>query len=284
MKNQIYNARVSPIWGADGVITGMVIIFRDVTTERQLDAAKNEFISTSAHELRTPLTSIRGFSEILIMRDDISKEEAIKFLKYINRQAVLLGDIINDLLDISRIESGDGYKLNRSEFSLDEMVEGEISPFREMSGKINFIVKPGNKPGRVYADAGLLSQALRNLISNSVKYSPLGGDILIRWEVGEENFSLSVEDHGMGMTSVQKERIFDKFYRADSTNTAIEGTGLGMSIVKNIIEAHNGTIDIKSEIDVGTVIKISIPVDRKRGRNSKDKNNVGGNNEKDPGS
>lgn len=256
---RIFNAKVSAIWGNTGLVTGMIIIFRDVTHERELDAAKSEFISTSAHELRTPLTSIRGFSEILLTKSNLKEDEKKKFLEYINHQAITLGNIINDLLDISRIESGDSYKVNRTEFNPGEMIEDTIMQFRELTGGHSFKIVNENKSKMIYADRELLIQALTNLVNNSVKYSPNGGEITISLRFNKSGFIFIVSDQGLGMTSAQIEQIFEKFYRADSTNTAVEGTGLGMSIVKNIIEAHDGTINIKSELDAGTIVTFTIP-------------------------
>ena len=256
---RIFSAKVSAIWGNSGLVTGMIIIFRDVTHEREIDSLKNEFISTSAHELRTPLTSIRGFSEILLTRDDLNKKEKKKFLEYINHQAITLGNIINDLLDISRIESGESYRVKYSEFNPGEMIEDVIMQFRELTGGHNFKIINESKNKTIYADRELLIQALSNLVNNSVKYSPNGGEISISLKFKNSGFIFVVTDNGLGMTSAQIEHIFEKFYRVDSTNTAIEGTGLGMSIVKNIIEAHGGIIDIKSELDAGTIVTFTIP-------------------------
>jgi len=282
LNHSIYSAKTSPIWDMKGFITGMIIIFRDVTSERELDKAKNEFISTSAHELRTPLTSIRGFSEILKYRDDLTGEESRKFLGYIHSQAIHLGNIINDLLDLSRIESGIGYTLNRTDFDPMGVIRQVVDHFRDVSAGFEFIITSDGEGKTLNADRNLIIQALTNLMSNAVKYSPSGGKILISSTFSDRLYTLGVKDHGMGMTAAQQKNIFKKFYRADSTNTAIEGTGLGMSIIKNIVDAHNGSIQVESELDRGTLITVTIPVfsgpekktkKKKRGENEK---NTGG--------
>jgi len=261
-------ARTSVIHDREGKDTGIVTIFHDVTHEREVDRMKTEFISTAAHELRTPLTSIQGFSEILQKREDISEEEKKRFLSYINKQAVNLAEIINDLLDISRIESGREYTINKVICDAGEAIKNIIPYFQETSSKHKFDVVLPDKPVKCYVDKEKIEQALKNILSNAVKYSPEGGVIRVIVEVLEDYCQVSVEDQGMGMTLEQVEKVFDKFYRADASNTAISGTGLGMSIVKYLIEAHGGKVFVESEPGKGTTVRFTIPLDN----NKKNKN------------
>ena len=265
-------AGTSVIHDREGKDTGIVTIFHDVTHEREVDRMKTEFLSTAAHELRTPLTSIQGFSEILQTREDLNEEEKKRFLSYINKQAVNLAEIVNDLLDISRIESGKGYAINKEICDTGKALKNIIPYFQETSSKHKFEVVLPDKPVKCYVDKDKMEQVLKNLLSNAVKYSPEGGVIRVVGEVIEDYYQVSVEDQGMGMTPEQVEKIFDKFYRADASNTAISGTGLGMSIVKYIVEAHGGKVFVESELEKGTTVRVTIPMKNKK--NEKESKNT----------
>lgn len=258
---RIMRARTSVIHDREGKQTGIVTIMHDVTHEREVDRMKTEFISTAAHELRTPLTSIQGFSEILMTRDDLGPEERNKFLSYINRQSVGLTNIINDLLDISRIESGRGFALNKTIYNTTDSVRNVIPYFQEQYKNHRFEIIPLDSPLELYADKEKMEQVFKNLFSNAVKYSPNGGIIRVREELSGEDYVAKIEDNGVGMTSEQVEKVFDKFYRVDASDTGIEGTGLGMTIVKHIVEAHGGRISLESEPGKGTTVTFTVPVE-----------------------
>jgi len=259
--SRIMRARTSVIHDKQDRETGIVTIIHDVTRERELDRMKTEFLSTAAHELRSPLTSIQGFSEILQTREDLSEEEKKKFLSYINNQSVALAKIINDLLDISRLESGLGFSLNKVSCNVGDIIKEVVLFFQEYAPEHNFeMVLPG-EPVELTVDEDKIEEVLKNILSNAVKYSPEGGVIRLVGEVVEGHYQVSVEDQGIGMTSEQVERVFDKFYRVDSSDTAVEGTGLGMSIVKYIVEAHGGRVWVESELGKGTTVRFRIPLE-----------------------
>ena len=268
-------AMTSVIHDREGKDTGIVTIFNDVTHEREVDRMKTEFLSTAAHELRTPLTSIQGFSEILQTREDLNDEEKKRFLSYINKQAVNLAEIINDLLDISRIESGRGYTINKVICNAGEAINNIIPYFQEISSKHKFEVVLPDKPVKLYVDKEKMGQMFKNLLSNAVKYSPEGGLIRVVGKVIEDYYQVSIEDQGIGMAPEQVEKIFDKFYRADASNTAIAGTGLGMCIVEYLVEAHGGKVFVESELGKGTTVKLTIPLgNKKKQKNEEESNNV----------
>jgi len=280
---RIMRARTSVIHDREGKDSGIVTIIHDVTHEREVDRIKTEFISTAAHELRTPLTSIQGFSEILLMRENLKPEEREKFLTYINKQSVGLAAIINDLLDISRIESGRGFALNKVPCNAGDAIKEILPYFQEQYENHQFEVALPEKPVQLHVDKEKMGQVLKNLLSNAVKYSPEGGLIRVVGKVvdfgignldfGSEEtqqsamrdpkskmgFRISVQDQGMGMTPDQVDKVFDKFYRVDASNTAIEGTGLGMTVVQHIVEAHGGKVWVESELGKGTTVTFTIP-------------------------
>jgi signal transduction histidine kinase len=253
-------ARTSVTHDREGKETGIVIIMHDVTHEREVDRMKTEFISTAAHELRTPLTSIQGFSEILMTRDDLGPEEKIRFLSYINKQSKDLTNIINDLLDISRIESGRGFSLNKTFFNTRDAITGILPYFEEHYTNHRFRLALSEEPMELYADKEKVEQVIKNLLSNAAKYSPQGGLIQVTERLKEGDYEVTVEDEGIGMTDEQIEKVFDKFYRVDASDMAVEGTGLGMTIVKYIVEAHEGEIRVESEPGKGTSVMFTIPM------------------------
>lgn len=256
----IFRAQTSLIKNKEGKTIGIITIFHDVSHEREVDRMKTEFISTAAHELRTPLTSIQGFSEILLTRDNLDVRERKKFLGHINKQSANLAAIINDLLNICRIESGRSFVLDKEPCLVGEFIKKTAEPFITQSKMHKFEIVVPKEPVEIKADKDKMAQVLKNLINNAVKYSPYGGKIQIKGEMKKSFYEVSVNDEGLGMTPEQVEKIFDKFYRADATNTAIEGTGLGMSIVKHIVETHGGTVLVESEYGKGTKVTFTIPL------------------------
>ncbi|MDY6854983.1 MAG: PAS domain S-box protein [Thermodesulfobacteriota bacterium] len=259
--SRVLSGNTACLKSREGKVMGVVTALNDITKLRDLDRMKTDFISTAAHELRTPLTSIQGFSEILLIKDDLLEEEKKRFLTYINKQAVGLAMIISDLLDISRIESGLGFTLSGVKCNAVDSIKNIIPYFQEMSPKHSFeMVLLPEEPVKVFMDSEKIEQVLMNILSNAVKYSPEDGVIRVSGEMHKDSYQISVEDHGIGMTPDQVEKIFDKFYRAKTSDTAPEGTGLGMTITKYIIEAHGGKVWIESELGKGTTVRFTIPI------------------------
>ena len=255
----IIRARSSSIYDKEDKRTGIVTIINDVTHERLVDRLKTEFISTAAHEFRTPLTSIQGFSEILLSRDNLSSTEKKKFLGYINKQALSLATIVSDLLDIARIESKTGFTLNKTPCKIGDAIGQTIKFFQNQTNKHSFEVVAPKDPYEIWVDQEKMAQVLKNIIGNAIKYSPDGGLIRVTGEAAGDFCRATIEDQGIGMTPEQIEKIFDKFYRADASDSAVEGTGLGMTIVKYIIEAHGGKVYVDSKIGKGTKVTYEIP-------------------------
>jgi PAS domain S-box-containing protein len=267
---RLFDAEVvlSPIVGQDQQVSGIVCTVHDVTARNQvqreleeLNRLKTEFLSTAAHELRTPLTSIQGFSEILLTRK-LPEDRAAYFLNLINSQARQLGSLINDLLDLSRLESQRHLSLELQPVNVQELLNETLTPFIETSPLHDFQVKGPQVWPSVIADRFRLGQVLNNLISNAVKYSPKGGTITIHGKVAEGSLRVSIQDQGIGLTREQQTHLFEKFYRADASNTGILGTGLGLSISKLIIELHGGRIWVESEYGSGTTVHFTLRLPR----------------------
>ena len=257
---RIMRARTSIIKNNEGEFSGIAIILIDVTYEHEVDRMKTEFITSAAHELRTPLTSIRGFSEILLSKGDIKEEEKEKFLTYINQQSVNLTAILNDLFTISRLESGQRIILNRVLCDISKIVIEAVSSFQRQFPKFKFETTLPSNPVKLMLDEKRLKNALERILSNAVKFSSEGTSIWIKGELLNGDFQLSIEDQGIGMSPDQLEKVFDKYYRTDAANTALEGAGLGLTIVKCSIEAHGGKIWVESELGKGTIVRFFIPL------------------------
>jgi signal transduction histidine kinase len=198
-----------------------------------------------------------------LAQKDISAKEKKEFLNYIYQGSLALSDIVADLLDIARIESGQGLSLKTSPCTVREIVT-QMEPLRKrLPAEYRFEVVLAEENTLLMVDKGKMGQILENLLSNAVKYSPAGGLIRIRGDIVKRFYQISVADQGIGMTAEQVARIFDKFYRADASDTAIGGIGLGMSIVKHIVEAHGGKIWVESQLGEGTVVSFTIPLARR---------------------
>ena len=243
--------------GADGPLR-RVAYFRDVTIEDEVDRMKTEFLSTAAHELRTPMSSILGFAELLLKRDydDATRRE---LLETIHRQSANLGRLIDELLDLARIEARAGKDFRIRHLPLFPLVRQTVAGLSVPGdGRRVSVRLPANSP-QVAIDEDKFRQALLNVLSNAYKYSPGGGPIQVlarsRELDGARQVGIVVRDHGIGMTDEQLEHVFERFYRAD-TSGAIPGTGLGMSLVKEIVELHGGSVGLKSRPGKGTEVTL----------------------------
>lgn len=238
-----------------------VMYFRDITHELEVDRMKSDFLAMAAHELRTPMVSIFGFTELLLKRQ-FSEERRNEMLSTIHRQASILINLVNELLDLARIESRRGKDLKRERQPLQPIIENAIAGLLMHNDARRVVFTLPAEPIMVGVDREKLSLALTNVLSNAYKYSPQGGDICLdliwRDRGGRMECGLQVTDHGLGMTSEQLDKVFERFFRADTSGN-IPGTGLGMTIVKEIVELHGGQVTLASELGVGTVVTLWIP-------------------------
>ncbi len=231
-------------------------------TLRILDLAKSDFISTAAHELRTPLTSIMGYTELLANPEllyQFSDEQKEDFLQEIYENCEGLARIIDDILDISRIEAGMRIPTNKQPTPLGPLLTKIVNRFRlKVSQELSLEIRP-TVPDLLHIDAHRFAQVMENLLSNAVKYSSAESRVSIIVERQEQSCKFTVADQGIGMTPHEVAHIFDKFYRVDTADTAVRGLGLGMSIVKQIVKDHGGTIRVDSEPGAGTRVVFILP-------------------------
>ncbi|MFZ5885661.1 MAG: GAF domain-containing protein [Chloroflexota bacterium] len=248
---------------------GTVSIFRDITHEVEVDRLKSEFVATVSHELRTPMTSIRGYTDVLLMgAAGALNENQVHFLNIIKSNTERLNILVNDLLDISRIESG-RVTLSPQALDLRELAEDVIEDVLRRSQEENkpmaLSLDAPKKLPLVYGDMERVRQVLSNLVFNSYHYTPENGTITVHIHPlnGENQVQVDVEDNGVGIPREDQERIFERFYRGEHPLVlATPGTGLGLSIVKQIVEMHKGRIWMKSSgvPGEGSVFSFTLPL------------------------
>ena len=239
-----------------------ILYLHDVTHETEVDHLKSEFLSTAAHELRTPMASILGFAEILL-NDPYDAPTQHEFLTTIYQQSQLMANILNELLDLARIEARRDKDFRYTRVDLQALVADIVKGHSLPSGRAVPVLDLPTQPLYLMADVGKLRQALLNVVSNAYKYSPDGGPVQLKaWSKNEEGQAaqvcIEITDHGIGMTPAQLVRVCERFYRAD-TSGKIPGTGLGLSIVKEIIELHHGQISFDSTPGQGTHVLLCLP-------------------------
>lgn len=243
-----------------GKLLGIVCNIRDVSAFKEVERMKDALISTAAHELRTPLTTIQGFSELLLTRN-LDAERKERYLNFINEQSRQLAGIIDGLLDISRLEAGMGLKLEPKPIDIGPVIVDAAQPFVETSPQHNFELTGLDKLPYAQADPVLMSQVVKNLVSNAVKYSPGGGTVTVSGEYnGNGMIAISIGDHGIGIAKEHLDRLFEKFYRIDTSNSAVGGTGLGLTICKLIVEKHGGEITVESAPGQGSTFTFTVPL------------------------
>lgn len=238
-----------------------VFYFRDVTHEVEVDRMKSDFLATAAHELRTPMASVYGYTELLLS-DEFDSATRRELLQTIYQQTDKLINIINELLDLARIEARRGKDFRFGRVPLAPLVERVLAALPIDRAAWPVQVLGATEAPAAWGDPDKLYQALLNVVSNAVKYSPAGGAIAVRMVAADPahpgQVGVTVRDHGIGMSAPHAARIFERFFRADSSG-AIPGTGLGMAIVKEIVDLHRGDISVRSELGKGTEIAIWLP-------------------------
>ena len=244
----------------DGSIRGMLAIYKDLTKIKMIDRVKDEFLSNVTHELRSPLASIKGFAETIQRDPKMADETRSEFIKIICEESSRLQSLIDELLDLRRMEA-QGISFVPSPYDIKTLVEEIAKGARSVLLTKNLKLKiqwDGLFGSTLKGDVTQLSRALRNLLINAVKYSPQGGEIAIIGHCGQYRIWLEVIDQGTGIEEKDLTHIFDKFYRGTRQGYQ-KGTGLGLAIVKNIIEMHGGHLGVRSIIGVGTTFRMDLP-------------------------
>jgi PAS domain S-box-containing protein len=240
-------------------VIGVLASGNDITKQKEIDLMKSELINTVSHEIRTPLGSIMGFTELMIKRK-LSEEKSKSYLNTIYKESIRLMNLINDFLDIQRIENGN-MLFNMEKFRINSLIDNVNGIFE--NNKTHKLVIDEFENIEIFADYNKILQVLTNFISNAIKYSPEAQVVNLKIETINEVINFAVKDYGFGIKKEYIDKIFSKFYRIDhGKNFKIQGTGLGLAICKEIISAHGGIIWVESEIGKGSTFYFSIPLVR----------------------
>ena len=248
----------------DGKVSGVVAVLHDVTKEKEISQMKNDFVSHVSHELKTPLASIMGYAEMLADGEANDEETRKEFYSVIQSQAQRLNRLIEDILNISRIESG-LIKVKKEQASLTILIEEQMQMIRSYAEDKNITVTSGRPIvfDQVYVDKDMISQVIINLLSNAVKYTPAGGRVTVGTEVDEaaRRVRVTVADTGAGIPAEEIGHLFEKFYRVSANNKLAKGTGLGLNLVKQIVEkVHEGRVFVTSQVGVGSTFGFELPL------------------------
>lgn len=266
--NEVWSVVMAPLKSEQGV-RGAVAVLRDVTEEYRLEKLRADFIANVSHEIRTPLSMLQGYSEALL--DDIasSPEERRDIARIIHDESVRMGRLVNDLLDLARMENGH-FEIKQQVVNISDLIQRVHRKFlvyaKERDIRLSSVL-PDHPLILKAADEDRLEQVLTNLLDNAMRHTPAGAAIELKADPaaidGRRHIRVVVRDEGQGIPAEDLPYIFERFYKADKARKrgASSGTGLGLAIVKNIVEAHRGRISVESEVGRGTAFTLLLPVE-----------------------
>ena len=269
-------ARVVPIgangdgtMGASPGVEAVVITLSEGELEQRLQQMRREFVANVSHELRSPLTSILGYAQTLLEDPPDTPEQRQRFLTLIARDAERMRRLVDDLLTLSRVESGQAAP--RFEWTnLHNLVGRVLTQLRDQAAQAQVqLINEVPLDLRAQCDPGQIEQVVYNLVINGIQYTPAGGRVLVAGEAGHGTVTLYVQDTGIGIPAEDLPRVFERFYRVDKARSrATGGTGLGLSIVKHIVDVHRGRVSVESQVGTGTTFTVELPVEPAQGRSS----------------
>ena len=260
VEDKYVNVFFAPFKNEEERPNGVIAVIQDITEHVKLDNMQKEFVADVSHELKTPITSIMGYADTLL-EEDYDLETRTKFLNVIATEARRMARLVTDLLTLSRYDSNKK-RTNKEKFDLGELVkrcQDKLAiEIKKKEHKVNCFVTADVPP--VYADKDDIERVVLNILSNSIKYTPNGGEIKIYVGFVYNDAYIKIFDNGIGIPEEDLTRIFERFYRVDKARTReMGGTGLGLSIAKEILDKNGGSIDIKSVVGQGTEVVIRIP-------------------------
>jgi signal transduction histidine kinase len=247
-------ASATPVLDDDSVL----LVVRDVTEARRIDAVRRDFVANASHELKTPTASIRAAAETIARAAVDDPDVVVRFAGQLERESIRLSRIVSDLLDLSRLETGSEIE---TDVALDALIRDEVERLDDAAERAGVTLRLSIAPTAIRGSARDLALLVRNLLDNAIRYSPGGGTVTISLGEGDEEAILRVADTGIGIPSRDVPRIFERFYRVDRARSReTGGTGLGLSIVRHIVENHGGSIDVTSELGAGTTFEARLPL------------------------
>jgi PAS domain S-box-containing protein len=261
-KSQILNLRISLLRERKDEPIGIALYVKDLTATKEYEKLKSDMISLMSHELRTPLTSINGFAELLTADEKIP-EQAREFVSIIANESQRMSRMINTFLSVTQLQRKDKQEVLKIPLRLDEVVRETINSLQPTAKKkrIRLIEQPAHRIPPVAADKSLITQAVKNLVNNAIKYSPERTTVTVSTALEAESVRVCVEDRGFGIPAEAKERVWDKFYRVvrEGQEKDEESTGLGLSFVREVVEQHGGRVDLDSEEGRGSKFSFTLP-------------------------
>ncbi|MDT3426854.1 two-component system sensor histidine kinase ResE [Paenibacillus forsythiae] len=269
VRQDVWSVHMAPLY-SDNQIQGTVAVLRDVTEEVRLEKMRRDFLANVSHEIRTPLSMMQGYSEALLDGMASSPEESSELVQVIHDEALRMGRLVKDLLDLARMDAGHT-DLHKAPVNMTELLERIYRKFsvRAKEREIELsCVRKSNELWLHDADEDKLEQVLTNLLDNAFRHTPAGKkiDIVADWIIYANRSEIEVEvrDEGVGIPSEDLPFIFERFYKADKARVRGEsgGTGLGLAIVKNIVESHGGHISAASKLGEGTCFTLRLPVEK----------------------
>ncbi|HEY8225528.1 MAG TPA: ATP-binding protein [Pyrinomonadaceae bacterium] len=240
----------------------LALMVKDLTLVKEYERLKSDMISLMSHELRTPITSINGFAELL-NNDDGLTEQAREFVTIIANESQRLSRMINTFLEVTKLQRKDRQEVLKIPLRLDEVVKETVASLQQVARKrrIRLVEQPTQRLPPVAADKSMITQAVKNLVNNAIKYSPERTTVTVSTALEAEVVRLCVEDRGYGIPAEAKDRVWEKFYRVvrDDQDKDEESTGLGLSFVREVVEQHGGTVDLESEVGRGSKFSFTLP-------------------------
>lgn len=256
-------AHITPILQTNGAIAGAVVLMHDVSEWRRVERMRSDFVANVSHELRTPITALKGFTETLLDGALDDPETARQFVQIMKDESDRLGRLVEDLLDLSRIEAK-RTQLHVAPVAVDGILQKVADTFfghpTEGRATLTCEVAHGHSGLYVMADADRVQQVLINLVNNALQFTPAEGSIRVSARPDGDRVVFSVQDTGVGIPAADISRVFERFYRVDKTRSRQSGgTGLGLAIVKHIVEAHGGHVGVQSEVGQGSRFFFDLP-------------------------
>ncbi|MBA2347847.1 MAG: GAF domain-containing protein [Solirubrobacterales bacterium] len=257
-----YSRYAGPVRDDTGERMGRLVVLRDITAERESERLKDEFFALVSHELRTPLTSIIGYLELVCDNDEELSADTNRFLEVVDRNAKRLLRLVGDMLFVAQVEAG-RLSLERVALDLGQVLADSVEAARPTAERAGVRIRlETTEVGHIDGDRDRVGQLVDNLVSNALKFTAEGGEVVVAMRAeGGDRVLVAVGDDGMGIPAAEQQHLFERFFRSSTARSrAVPGVGLGLTIVKTIVEAHDGEISLESKEGVGTIVRVLLPL------------------------